>query len=151
MKKILEQGIQLEPEYQFLYRQYAQYLLPKWFGKEGDAAAFAKLSADRVGGEAGDRVYYQIVVGLLGRSSGNGDFDALELNWARIQRGYQALIAKYGANSGTKNQFAYIACKFKDAAVARQQFALIGDDWSRDVWGDRKRFDQERDWAKAHD
>jgi len=149
MKKILEQGLQLEPEYYFLYRQYFTYLLPKWYGKKGDASAFAKSSADKVGGDAGDLLYYQIATSLIARN--NSDFDVLEMDWSRIQRGYKVLLTKYGGSSGTKNQLAYFACRFKDAQVARQQFALIGEEWSREVWGDRKRFDQASDWAKAHD
>lgn len=148
MKKILEQGIQLEPDYQYLYRQYAIFLLPKWFGKEGDAAAFAKSSADKVGGDAGDLLYYQIATALITRD--NRDFAPLQMDWSRIQHGYKALSAKFGLNSTAKNQLAYFACRFKDWEVARQQFALVGDDWTRDVWGDRKLFDQERDWLKAH-
>ena len=42
MKEIFEAGIQYEPGYFRLYKQYANYLLPKWDGKPGDASAFAK-------------------------------------------------------------------------------------------------------------
>jgi transglutaminase-like putative cysteine protease len=148
MKKAFERGIQLEPEYQFLYREYANYLLPKWYGKEGDSPKFAKASADQIGGDAGDILYFQIAMGLITR--GNRDLDATMMDWQRIQRGYKGLSAKYGVNSNLKNQLAYMACRFKDAAIARQQFAAIDEDWAREVWGERKWFDQYRDWAKAH-
>ena len=42
-----------------------------------------------------------------------------------------------------------MAWKFQDAAVARQQFTLIGENWGRAVWRDRNYFDRARDWAKA--
>jgi len=60
MKEVFEQGIQFEPDYFHLYKQYANYLLPKWDGKSGDATAFAKSVADKVGGEQGDVIYFHI-------------------------------------------------------------------------------------------
>ena len=148
MKDIFDRGIQLEPGYYYLYLEYANYLLPKWDGKPGDASAFAKSSADDVGGDAGDELYFQIATILIKR--GDGDFPVHEMDWERIQRGYQALTAQYGASRQSKNQIAFMAYKFKDAAFARQQFELIGNNWSQFVWRDRQFFDRARDWAQGH-
>jgi len=71
-----------------------------------------------------------------------------EMDWERIQRGYQALSAQYGATHLIENRIAYMAYKFRDAAFARQQFNLIGDHWTRGVWRDRQFFDRARDWAQ---
>jgi Domain of unknown function (DUF4034) len=147
MKDIFDRGIQAEPDYFYLYLQYANYLLPKWDGKPGDASAFAKTSADNVGGDAGDELYFQIATVLIKR--GDGDFPVHEMDWERIQRGYQALSAQYGATRQSKNQIAFMAYKYKDAAFARQQFDLIGNNWSPFVWRDRKFFDRARDWAQG--
>jgi hypothetical protein len=148
MKDVFERGIQFEPDYFYLYRQYANYLLPKWDGKPGQAAEFAKSSADKVGGDVGDQVYYEIATVLIKR--GDGDFPVHQMDWKRIQSGYQAVTLQYGASRRTKNEIAYMAYKFHDAAVARQQFDLIGDDWSRTVWRDRQYFDRARDWSQSH-
>jgi hypothetical protein len=147
MKEVFEQGVQFEPGYFYLYRQYANYLLPKWDGHPGDASAFAKASADRLGGDAGDTLYFQIATVLV--RHGDDSFPIHEMNWDRIQHGYQALSAQYGTSKRTMNQLAYMAYKFKDAAVARQQFAAIGDKWSRGVWKKRQLFDRARDWSMA--
>jgi hypothetical protein len=148
MKETFEQGIQFEPGYFYLYLQYANYLLPKWNGHTGEASTFAKSSADHLGGDAGDLLYFQIATGLIRR--GDDSFPVHEMDWARVQRGYQALSAQYGASHRTMNELAYMAYKFEDAAVARQQFAAIGDKWARGVWRDRKYFDRARDWSRAH-
>jgi hypothetical protein len=148
MKEVFEQGIQFEPEYFHLYKQMANYLLPKWDGKPGDASAFAKTSADNVGGEQGDVIYFHIATVLIGK---NGkEFSANELDWPRIQRGYQTLTSQYGTTGWLKNEIAYFAYEFRDAAVARQQFEVIGGRWSRSVWRDRERFDRARDWSQKH-
>jgi len=148
MKDIFDRGIEFEPGYFYLYQQYANYLLPKWDGHPGDAAAFAKSSADQVAGNAGDQLYFRIATFLIKR--GDGDFPVHDMDWDRIQRGYQALSAQYGTSRRTMNQLAFMAYRFKDAAVAGQQFAAIGDDWAPGVWRDRQFFDRARDWSRAH-
>ena len=147
MSEVFEKGIQFEPGYYYLYRQYANYLLPKWYGHAGDASAFAKSSADAVGGSAGDLLYFQIATDLIAR--GDGNFPVHEMQWDRIQHGYQALVAQYGNSRRSMNQLAFMAYRFKDVTVARQQFEAIGDRWSRAVWGTREFFDRARDWARA--
>ncbi len=148
MREIFEQGIQYEPGYFVLYKQFANYLLPKWDGKPGDATAFAKASADTVGGEVGDQIYFHIANAIIGKNGSS--FGVHEMDWPRIQRGYQSLTAQYGTTRWLKNKIAFLAWKFHDSAFARQQFDLIGDRWERDVWRDRQRFDRARDWARSH-
>lgn len=147
MHKVLEDGVKFEPGYYYLYTEYANYLLPKWYGHAGDASNFARTSADAVGGDAGDILYFQIGTNLIRR--GNGEFPVHEMDWQRLQRGYQALLSQYGPAGHTENQLAFMAWKFQDAAVARQQFALIGNSWNRNVWRDRNAFDRARDWAQS--
>jgi Domain of unknown function (DUF4034) len=146
VKEIFERGIQFERDYYYLYDQYANYLLPKWDGHPGDASAFAKTSADHIGGDAGDMLYFQIAAVLIKR--GDGDFPVKQMDWKRIQHGYEALVAQYGGDRRTRNELAFMAYKYRDVNVSRRQFALIGDDWARGVWRDRKFFARARDWAQ---
>lgn len=147
MRVVFEQGIAFEPEYFVLYKQMANYLLPKWDGKPGDAVTFAASAADRVGGEQGDQIYFHIAAAVIGKNGSN--FGVREMDWPRIQRGYQSIAAQYGTSGTQKNKMAYFAYKFRDASFARQQFEQIGEHWSRGVWRDRERFDRARDWAQT--
>jgi hypothetical protein len=142
-----ERGTQFEPGYFYLYRQYANYLLPKWYGHTGEATAFAKSSADHVGGDSGDLLYFQIANVIIKRGNGP-DLPLDQMDWQRIQRGYQILTTQYGGDRRTKNELALMAYMYRDVNVSRQQFALIGDDWAPGVWRDRKFFDRARDWAQ---
>jgi hypothetical protein len=78
------------------------------------------------------------------------EYATKDMDWARIQRGYQSWTAQYGTTGWLKNEIAYLAYKFRDAAFAKQQFELIGDHWDRGVWHDRERFDRARDWSHKH-
>jgi hypothetical protein len=154
MKDLFDRGVQLEPGYFYLYSQYAKFLLmsfpepgpslpmswsfaePRGLagtaggGEPGNgyyeylqrvrkAAAFAKSSADRLGGDSGDLLYFQIATAHINC--------ARQMDWNRIQRGYRALSAQYGVSHRTMNELALMAYTLRDATVARQQFALIGD------------------------
>ncbi|GAC1429599.1 MAG: hypothetical protein NVS1B11_28930 [Terriglobales bacterium] len=55
---LLEKAVSFEPGYDMYYRVYADYLLPKWQGEDGDAARFAERAANHVSGEAGDVLYF---------------------------------------------------------------------------------------------
>jgi hypothetical protein len=147
MHKVMEDGIRFEPGYYYLYIQYANYLLPQWYGQDGETSKFVGATADAVGGNAGDMLYFQVASVLIRR--GDEDFAVHEMDWQRLQRGYQALLSQYGSTGYLENKLAFMAWKFQDAAVAHQQFTLIGDNWEAGVWGDRNYFDRARDWAQS--
>jgi hypothetical protein len=144
-KSIFDRGVAFEPGFFYLYTNYANYLLPKWYGKPGDSSAFAKASADRVGGDEGDILYFRIATVLVKR--GDGNFPVKELDWHRILHGYTMLNQTYGTTNGHVNQLAFMAYKFGDKEVAQQQFSLIANRWSLGVWRDKQFFDRIRDWA----
>ena len=145
MESIFDRGIAFDPDYFYLYMNYANYLLPKWYGKPGDAIAFAKGSADRVGGTDGDILYFRIANVIIKR--GNGDMSIDGMDWHRILHGYTMLNQNYGTIWGHVNQLAFMAYKFNDREVAQQQFTLIGNRWSPGVWRNKQFFDRIRDWS----
>ena len=138
-------AVAAEPDYAYFYKDYANDLLPKWDGKPGEAAAFTAASADHIGGQGGDELYFQVASALLGRS--NGNFEAKQLDWTRIQRGAAAIEQTYGASNGERNEMARMATKFGDVSVAKVEFAQIGDRWSAAVWKSRGQFDRAREAA----
>jgi len=150
MQELFDRAVQFEPEYQFFYKSRTNYLLPKWYGGPDDAVKFAKKEADRLGGDRGDRMYFEMATVIVKKGNGNLEKFLPGMDWARIQRGYQAMAAQFGLNRGEKNELAFMAWQFKDKGVAQQQFASIGQDWSEGVWRDRKLFDRARDWADGH-
>src|ERR1051326_827031 len=60
MNTLLERAVAFEPGYFYVYLQQALTLTAKWRGREGDVEKFAEEQANRVGGKAGDILYWQI-------------------------------------------------------------------------------------------
>jgi hypothetical protein len=139
---LLEQAVAFEPEYSYIYEQYANYLLPKWYGEEGEALRFAERIADRIGGKKGDVIYFRIAVELECRCT--TETYLAKASWARIKRGYEALEEIYGLSNLRLNQICYIANKFGDFEYADKLFERIGDNWDIGTWQHKELFDRDR-------
>jgi Domain of unknown function (DUF4034) len=137
---LVDAALSAEPGYFYFARAETNYLLPKWYGKPGEAEAFAARVADRIGGPEGDATYFLIAAGInCCRKT-----QAPALEWARVRQGYSALQRLYGANNFDRNAMAYLALKAGDTEAAQAAFAQIGDDWDASVWGGKPRFDASR-------
>jgi hypothetical protein len=141
--RLLRQAVAFEPHYYYYYRMHANFLLPKWYGEEGDSERFAAMSADDVGGEAGDILYFQIA-GQLVCNCDDPQFN--HMLWPRIQRGYAAL-EKQSQSIVNENLFASMAVQSNDGDVANETFRRIGDNWDLKVWKSERYFQKCRAWA----
>ncbi len=131
---LFEQAIAFEPAYNFYYRAYALYLLPKWLGGEGDSERFTAEIADKIGGQQGDLIYFEVARELR--------CDCIEnMSWERIKRGYAAIENLYGTSTLRQNQFAYLAVKRRDALVAGALFSSIGERWDKETWKTQEAFE----------
>jgi hypothetical protein len=134
-----------EPGYYYFAVSESNYLLPKWYGKVGDTERYATEVADRIGGDEGDAVYFQIAAAIncCKRTQ------APDLSWVRVQRGYAAVDSLYGATNHERNVMAYLALSNGDDATAQRLFARIGNDWSEAVWKNKPNFDAARMGQRA--
>jgi hypothetical protein len=144
----MEKGSQFAPDFCHSYRIYANYLLPKWYGQPGEMEAFATKIADRLGGDDGNFVYFELgsLVGC-GCSSTRAAFSAM--SWPRMKKGYAALESLYGTSNLKMNRFAMMATEAHDEAAAKPVFESIGERWDPRVWKSQQAFETARGWAMA--
>jgi len=141
--KVLRKAVKFEPDYYYNYRVMADYLLPKWHGQEGDMAKFSAATADQIGGDAGDILYFQIAVDQICHC-GDDEVALKSLSWPRIQKGFAAQQRRSGPSLYNMNQLAFMAVTFNDPATSNKMFALLGDRWSEDVWHLRSYYDENK-------
>lgn len=145
-RALLEKSFSFEPEYYYSYQAYANFLLPKWNGEEGDSERFADEISKRIGGELGDMTYYEIARDM--DCSVCGDSEHLQrMNWKKIKRGYAATEQRYGVSMLKMNQMAYGAVRVLDVSFAQTLFARIGENWNWGTWGTKENFDNNKEWA----
>lgn len=91
VSRFLDTAIAYEPTYNVFYFRTAWFLLPWWFGEEGDWEQFAKSVADRIGGHDGDILYARIVWYIDRRSPKNVLDNNPNIDWQRVNSGIQAM------------------------------------------------------------
>jgi hypothetical protein len=141
---LLKHALASEPDYYYYYRYMAYYLMPQWNGENGDAAKFAEESANRVGGDAGDILYFQIGTKIVCACD---DPEFGRLSWPRLQKGYALLEKQHGVALLNLNWLALMATKSVDSVVADNAFKRIGDNWDKDTWRTEEYFTQNKTWA----
>ncbi len=147
-RELLEQAVAFEPGYYHYYREYANFLLPKWYGEEGEIGAFAEEVSNRVGGQQGLFLYFEIAsVGTCQCDSDKGNLS--NLSWQKIKQGYAALDKLYGLTNLKNNRFAYMAYTADDRPAAKQVFSLIGDGFDPSVWRSKDSFEAAKAWATS--
>lgn len=141
-ENLLETATAFAPDYYYYYRAFARYLMPQWNGENGEAANFAAEVADRIGGDAGDILYFQVASEI---TCACNQPEFMRLSWARLQKGHDLLEREYGVSLMNENYFAVMAVKNQDWSVADRAFKRIGDNWYIDVWFTHDYFNQMRD------
>jgi Domain of unknown function (DUF4034) len=147
-RKLLDAAVAFEPTYYHYCREHANFLLPKWYGDPGEAEAFAEEVSNKVGGEQGKFLYFEIA-SLVTCQCDSNDTNMEYLSWPKIKEGYAALGQLYGISSLKMNRFAHMAVEAHDKDTAQQAFSAIGDDWDYSVWRSGQNFDNARNWARS--
>ncbi len=141
---LLDKAVKFEPAYYYYYRLYANSIQTKWGGEEGEVAKFLQKTADQIGGEAGDILYFRAAATMVcGCQSDQG----LNLSWPRIQKGFAAVEKRNGPSLENWNSMAHMAQSFSDGMVAFKLFERIGDQWSETVWRTYPEFESAKRWA----
>lgn len=143
---LLDQAVQYEPGYYHFYREYALFLEPRWYGEQGEAENVAEEISNRVGGEEGAHIYFEIA-SLLTCQCSPDPYDIQNLSWPKIKEGFAALNHLYGVSNLKQNRFAYMAYIAGDQEAARAAFAEIGESWSAEPWGTKENFENAKAWA----
>jgi hypothetical protein len=149
--KMFDEAIAFEPDYTFFYNNKAIYLLPRWYGHEGDWQKFASDSADNEGGESGDILYARIGWRIHQRRIYKSFIQDAGYSWPRMEKGLEAIVKSYPNSVSAANELAYLSYQEGDCVVARPLFEKIGNKVDYGVWNDDKaRFLRARTWVFTH-
>jgi hypothetical protein len=145
-RELFDQAAAFEPTYYYFYREYANYLLPKWYGEEGETQAFAEEVSSRLTPPDASIIYLEIASLLACQCDKERDSLA-GMSWPRVKQGFQDLSLTHGTPNLKLNRFAYMSFIANDQLSARNVFPQIGEDWSGRVWRSAQNFAAARAWA----
>jgi hypothetical protein len=146
MRELVDKAMAVEPDYYYVYQNYANFLLPRWYGDPGDAQRFADEISNRLGGARGDMMYFEIAVSMDCGACG-GEQPLRSMDWSRVKRGFAATEKTYGISTYKLNQMALAAKDAGDYALAATLFERIGENWSVGVWKSKADFETGKQFA----
>ncbi len=147
-RELFDQASAFDPTYYHYYREYANFLLPKWYGEEGETQALAEEVSSRLPEPDGSIIYFEIASLLACQC--DKQRDSLDgMSWPKVKRGYAELIGLYGTSNLKANRFAYMSFIANDRAAAQSAFSTIGTDWNHLVWRSAANFNSARSWANS--
>jgi len=147
-RALFDEAVSFEPHFYHYYREHVNFLLPKWYGEDGDAEEFANEVAARVDGQEGAFFYFELA-SVINCQCGSDEVHMARMSWPKIKQGYGALKQLYGTTSLKENRYAYMAYLAKDRPVAHDEFVKIGANWLPTVWKTRNAFETARLWAMS--
>jgi hypothetical protein len=139
--------VRVEPLYEHFYSAKARYLLPRWYGRDGEWERFADDSTQTIGGKEGSALYSHIVWEMSRHHRINDFFEHNRVSWPRIRQGYLDREALYGETIRHLNELCILAAGARDKSTMRAVLPRIGERWDEDVWKQKKYFDEFRQWA----
>jgi hypothetical protein len=149
-RELFNRASAFEPAYFHYYREYANFLLPKWYGEEGETEAFAAELLKRPDTPDNAVIYFEVASLIVCPcSSGSNRTDLGELSWPEIKKGYAVLDKNYGISNRKRNRFAYVATLARDKSAAQEAFAQIGANRDTSVWASNESFESVKSWANS--
>jgi hypothetical protein len=145
--EFFDEAVKIEPLYWEFYQNKAIVLMPRWQGQNGEWEAFARDSANKIGGDQGDILYAEICWQISQFLKGSEFREDSQLDWSRIKRGFILLEKYYGASYRYLNAFAIIATKARDFPATKILFQRIGDNWEPDFYTSKEKFEEYKDWS----
>jgi Domain of unknown function (DUF4034) len=147
--ELFEEAVAFEPSFEYFYSAKAVYLLPRWYGKDGDWERFADEASQRVGGKQGSMIYYVVSTEIWRHYRNRNFFQENDPSWLRIKRGFADMVQEYGTSMRELNRLAEMAVSTKDWQFTNQLFLEIGNNWDPKIWKGQQMFEVYRTFAKA--
>lgn len=147
-KELFDQAVAFEPSYYYFYQNHAGFLLPKWYGDEGETQAFINEVTAGIAEPESSMLYFELSDAVACQCDPSRD-TLKDISWSKAKEGYANIERLYGTVNIKNNRYAYMAYMAGDKVAAKQAFALIGDRPGGQVWHDQNAFDTAKAWATA--
>jgi hypothetical protein len=145
-KELFDQAIAFEPSYYYFYQNHAAFLLPKWYGEEGETQAFINGVTAGIPEPESSMLYFELTDSVACQCDPSRD-TLKDISWTKVKNGYANIVRLYGTVNIKNNRYAYMAYIAGDKTAAKQAFALIGDKPGGYVWHDQNAFLEAKTWA----
>lgn len=124
---LFQQAIRQEPGFYHHYATKADYLLPKWHGKEGEWQQFITKVAERNPGGQGAMIYARTAWSMFLGDDWQ-EFNGSGVSWERMKAGFYQIDRTYPNSPWILNTTAKFACRAGDKKALSDLFKRITPD-----------------------
>lgn len=150
LQSIYAQATKAFPTFPAYAPQYYNYMLERWFGEHGEAAAFAASLLANPGGDEGKIDYVSVAAKAVTASTGVDDV----MKWSGIE--YNALIHAYAARQRTVgltnrdwNVLLFYSVAVRDKKGANFALEHIAGNWDRGTFRTQALIDWVTGWSQS--
>ena len=130
--------------------QYYYYMLERWFGEPGEAAAFAASLLAKPGGDQGKIDYVSVAARAVTASAGPDDvMKRSGINYNALIDAYAARQRTVGLSNGDWNVLLFYSVAARDKKGANFALEHIAGNWDRSVFRDQALIDWVTGWSKS--
>jgi len=144
---LFNEAIQFEPNYTTYYFSRAYYLMPRWYGAQGEMESDLSKSADRIGGDNGDMVYALTVARIDHERLSTNVFKEFNLSPSRVDRGFGVIEMRFPNSFGAKSERALLAAKGGNRDLAVKYFNQLDGKVDLSTWRSEDQFIRIATWA----
>ncbi|TWU10401.1 WD40 repeat domain-containing protein [Allorhodopirellula heiligendammensis] len=146
MQEYLKKAFEIDPWFVTTTSAMSFYLLPRWYGEEGDLLQFAKDWSDATHAEIGDAVYAIVAMSAFDAKE-ETEFSETGFDWQRVKSGLLRWLDEVPDSPYRLGQIAYYAHIAHDRPVARDMIERLEGRWDTSIWRQEIDFQRTVRWA----
>jgi len=144
---MFHQAMIYESDYEPSYVQRAVYLMPRWYGGEGELETDLAKSADQMGGDDGDMLYAQVVWGIHARASSPNVIKENHFSWPRVDKGFAIIEERFPDSLAAKSERACLAAYAGDVRKTKEYLAQTQGKADLVIWYTKDEYLKIANWA----
>jgi hypothetical protein len=150
-ESVFETGIQNAADYSALYEYKAYYLLPRWYGQEGEWETFARKMMQHTDIPNSEEIFARCALYLRDLGYFYDEFSASDDSWEDLKSSFHAIGKNYPDSLETKSILCLISIKLCDYKEGRAQMKLLNNKVDLGVWGSKDNFLAAAEWLNRDD
>lgn len=103
-KELFDQAIAFEPSYYYFYQNHAAFLLPKWYGEEGETQAFINAVTADIPEPDSSMLYFELTDSVACQCDPSRD-TLQDISWSKVKKGYANIERLYGTVNIKNNRY----------------------------------------------
>lgn len=147
-EKIFDEAVQNAPDYSPIYEYKAYYLLPRWYGQQGEWETFARTMSKRKDIPGSEEIYARCVLYLRDLGLFWEEFSYNDQSWEELKSSFHAIEKDYPDSLEIKNIDCFMSVQMRDYEEARKQLKLMDGKVDLSVWANKKVFLQTIRWLQ---